>query len=218
MRKSRKNFLVLMFIVCSLLLSSCGSNANVSNNYEVPDKYIEYAAQDLLGSNYLLPEKGYESYRFSTTHNTNKSAHTDDVNVTLYITYPCGEVVFQGSQAYQYSQSSDTWSEIKNWGWDKISESISSKSLIKTWTGSFYELDIEDVNFDARTVTCKYSITSTQGSPWTTGGVTEVTYTGHDTFSLTSSLGDNYQFIINESGESFYVELSAERGASLGYY
>lgn len=210
MRKNHNIFWILTFIVCSLLLSACGGEASV------PDKYIDYAVQDFLNSKYSPAEKGYESYKVSTSHNLNKSAHTDEVNATLRIIYPCGEVIFQGNQRYQYSKSDDNWSEMDFWHWDETSRTIDTKSITRTWTGGYYELDIETVNFDAGTVTCKYSISSTEGSPWTKGGTSEVTYTGHDTFSLKEALGGDYRFIIDEADESFYVELSVERGVSLG--
>lgn len=213
MRRKQSIIFVLVFIAYSMLLSACGGEA------EVPDKYIDYAVQDFVNNKYLLPEREYESYKFSTKHNPDKSSHTDEVEVITQVIYPYGEVIFQARQVYQYSSGNDNWTEMDYWSWKEIDRSIDEKSIVGTWTSNYYgptyELNIEAIDFNAGTVTCAYSISDTIGYSFTIRGTTQVTYTGHDTFALEGSSND-YRFIISETDQSYYVELSVEHGVNLG--
>lgn len=201
---------LLMLTAVSPFLSACGGET------EVPDKYIDYAVKDAINDNYLLSAGGFESYNYSARHSPDNSSHTDEVDVTIQVKYPCGDVIIQGSQRYQYSNGSDTWSELKSWGWKIKEKTVNAKALIGTWSGVYcdYELNIEAVDLNTGTITCDYSFSCTEGTPWT-GGSTQVTYAGHDTFELESSYDGGYEFVINETGRTFWVAISVERGAYL---
>lgn len=210
MKRNQFIICILILTAVSLFLSACGGET------EVPDKYIEYAVKDATNNKYLLSDPDFESYKYSTRHTPDNSSHIDEVDVTIQVKYPCGDVIVQGSQRYQYSKENDTWSELTSWGWKVTEKTVDAKALIGTWSGVYcdYELNIDAVDLNAGTITCGYSFSCTEGTPWT-GGTKQVTYTGHDTFELSNYYDGDYGFVINESGRNFWVYISVERGAYL---
>ena len=124
-----KRIVILLFgcFICLMAFSGCDNNSK-----QVPDSVLQ---QFVFASDVYKSYKEYDSNcRFSWTakHQTDKSAHTDLVEITINTEGTYMTRKESCSVLYQYDRTSDLWTVIKD-GQDWDSEFRFSKALEGEW-------------------------------------------------------------------------------------
>lgn len=131
--------LLLICALLSVLLTGCGNSSA-----QVPDSVIQ--SMLILGCEYYDPNADWS---WTATHNIDKDAHTDRVEVELTVEYEYGTVTLTNTSVFQYDRSSDLWNFLRLGVWSEpvytFNNNLRGDWKVE-WFGSTYGITIKSVD------------------------------------------------------------------------
>lgn len=196
-----------------LLLSSCESLD------PAPEKQIAYDIEDVLENH-----QHANSIEYDIDHDLDKDSRLDTVSITLLADYGYYKIEELGTYVYQHDRSSDIWSQYKEPEWLTTSIQYNESAFIGLWEGTIYssdgsfaeaeyQLDIIDIDFAQKNVTCNYYISCYL--PYQSELPSQIK--GSGTFPLYPVFDFGYGLVIEDSNYTTVFSLKGEPYAD-GFY